>query len=61
MYLQVPLISTARLWDTNGKPIHTLGGHHGEIRSVAFSPDNAFIDILNSAGKAPGDHSGMST
>ncbi|MBD2038277.1 WD40 repeat domain-containing protein [Leptolyngbya sp. FACHB-321] len=30
---------TARLWDTNGKPLATLQGHQGPVLNVVFSPD----------------------
>uniref|UniRef100_UPI0035CA4910 WD40 repeat domain-containing protein n=2 Tax=Nostoc TaxID=1177 RepID=UPI0035CA4910 len=34
---------TLRLWDTNGKLLHTLNGHTGSVMALAFSPDGKYI------------------
>ncbi|AFZ38170.1 WD40 repeat-containing protein (plasmid) [Stanieria cyanosphaera PCC 7437] len=37
------LDNTVKLWNREGKLLHTLNGHTSDVRSVAFSPDNKTI------------------
>ncbi len=34
---------TARLWDSEGKPLAVLGGHNAGVRHAEFSPDGSRI------------------
>ena len=35
--------TTVKLWDVNGKKLHTFTGHRDVVTSVAFSKDNKFL------------------
>jgi ATP-dependent Clp protease adapter protein ClpS len=44
--------STARIWSRDGKPLATLQGHTGSVRSAVFAPDGGRILTASSDGTA---------
>jgi hypothetical protein len=41
-----------RVWDANGEPQKTLGGHSLQVTGVAFTPDGAFLASASTDGSA---------
>jgi WD40 repeat protein len=34
---------TVRLWSLNGKMLHNMSGHTGEVTSVKFNPNGTYV------------------